>query len=190
MLIDHFAPNPDAVEKHRLRIDMPAAVVYEALWRADFGASWTVKGLMLLRSLPGLVLNRQRRKVRSGRFDLDAILALGFGKLAEEPGSEIVFGVAGRFWRPIGNLMPFVESDFHGPVPAGAARAIWNFSLHSHDPTGTWLETETRITCSDAASRRRFRLYWFFVRPLSGWIRRIMLRQVRREARRPQNSRL
>ncbi len=182
MLLDVYAPDPDAVERHRLRIDAPPAMVYEALWRADFGDSWIVKGLMLLRSVPTLVLNRTRRKVRPVRFDLNAILTAGFGKLAEKPGAEIVLGVAGRFWRPTGNLMPFLEREFHGSVPAGAARAVWNFSVRPADGASTWLETETRVTCSDAASRRKFRLYWFFVRPFSGWIRRIMLRQVRREA--------
>lgn len=33
-----------------------------------------------------------------------------------------------------------------------------------------------------AAPRRRFRLYWTFVGPASGWIRREMLRAVRLQA--------
>lgn len=184
MLIDLFGSDPDAVEKHELRIEAPAPVVYEALWRADFGGSWVVRALLFLRSMPELLSDPQRRKHRAGRFDLDAIIAAGFGELAEEPGREIVLGVAGRFWRPAGNLLPFEESDFHGAVPVGIARAVWNFSVRPGDGASTWLETETRVTCADAASRRRFRTYWFFVRPFSGWIRRLMLRQVRREARR------
>ena len=108
------------------------------------------------------------------------ILDAGFGLLAEKPGTEIVLGISGRFWRPTGNLSPFRREDFDQPVPPGMARGVWNFSVREISGDKTLLSTETRVTCGDVASRRKFRLYWLLVRPFSGLIRRLMLRAVRK----------
>jgi len=42
-----------------------------------------------------------------------------------------------------------------------------------------------RAKKQDAASRRRFRLYWLLIRPFSGLMRRLMLRAIAREATHP-----
>jgi len=139
---------------------------------------------MGLRSLPEIVLHPQRSVRRGGKITLQTILDAGFGLLAEEPGREIVLGVTGRFWRPTGNLSQFKRADFDRPVPAGLARGVWNFSLREAGAAETILTTETRVVCGDDASRRKFRRYWFFVRPFSGLIRRIMLRAVKRACER------
>ena len=52
MLIDSFAPNPDAVETHSITIAASPDVVYRALWIADLGGSLIIKLLLGLRSLP------------------------------------------------------------------------------------------------------------------------------------------
>lgn len=185
MLIDTFAPEPDEVETHRLIIAAPCAQVYQALRQTDFGKSLIVKGLLALRGLPA-------RLARPGgpsapmpaRMTLLTMLekpAAGFGQLAETPGRELVLGIMGRFWQPTGNTMPFQRGNFNGPVPAGLARAVWNFTVQETDAGQTLLTTETRIVCGDDASRRKFRAYWLFVQPFSGLLRRLMLRAVRRE---------
>jgi len=46
----------------------------------------------------------------------------------------------------------------------------------------TLVETETRTLATDARSRRRFGLYWTFVRPGSGLVRRSMLAAIKRRA--------
>jgi hypothetical protein len=178
MLIDSFAPNPDAVETHHLGINASPEVVYRALWTADLGSSPVIKFLLALRSLPGIIMQPHKSLPHGPRITLQTFIDAGFGVLAEEPGKEIVLGVSGRFWRPTGNLSPFNRADFDAPVPAGFARAIWNFRVEGARDQTT-LSTETRVTCGDRRSRRKFRAYWFFVRPFSGLIRRIMLRAVR-----------
>ena len=178
-LIDTFAPNPDAVETHCIEIAASPELVYRALWTADLGGSLVIKSLMSLRSLPELVAHGFRSRPRDQKITLQTILDSGFGLLAEKPGAEIVLGVSGRFWRPTGNLSPFRREDFDQPVPPGMARGVWNFSVREIDGDKTLLSTETRVTCGDVASRRKFRLYWLFVRPFSGLIRRLMLRTVR-----------
>lgn len=178
MLIDSFAPNPDAVEIHSIDIDTSPEKVYQALWTADLGGSLIIKLLMGLRSLPEVIL-RGGRVPRDRKITLQTIVDSGFGILANEP-EEIVLGVTGKFWRPTGNLSPFNRTDFAMPVPSGIARGVWNFSVTEQSQGRTILSTETRVVCGDVESRRKFRIYWFFVRPFSGLIRRLMLRAVKR----------
>ena len=178
MLIDSFAPNPDAVETHRIAINASPEAVYRALWTADLGSSLVIKFLLALRALPEFFLHPGKPLPHDRRITLPTLIDAGFGLLAEQPGKEIVLGVIGRFWRPTGNLSPFNRADFDAPVPAGFARAVWNFHVEGVNDRTT-LTTETRVICGDRSSRRKFRAYWFFVRPFSGLIRRLMLRAVR-----------
>ena len=182
MLIDSFLPDPQFSERHSIEIAANQQTVYRALWTTDLGGSWIVKGLLGLRTLPKLILHPVNRESRGNTaITLQSIVNAGFGVLREEPGCEIVLGVTGPFWRPVGNVLPFNAEDFRGPVRPGVARAVWNFSVAAIDDERTILSTETRIICGDASSRRKFRAYWLFVRPFSGLIRHLMLRSVRRD---------
>jgi hypothetical protein len=180
VLLEAFAPRPDARELHEISIAAPPDVVYRDLWKADFGDSPIVRALLALRSLPEVVVHGAPANVRT--LTLPGIIEAGFGKLAEEPDREIVLGVSGRFWRGTGNLEPFRRDAFTHPVPAGMARAVWNFMVRPNGERGTILSTETRVTCGDPASRFKFRLYWLAIRPFRGLIRINMLRAVKRAA--------
>src|SRR5438445_4415433 len=179
MLIDSFAPNPDAVEVHRILISAPPDVVYRALWTADL-SSPLIKLLLGLRMLPSFVSRGYRSLPRNQEITLQTLIDSEFGLLAEEPNHEVLFGVTGRFWRPTGNVSPFDRASFNSPVPAGIARAIWNFTVEPSVNGQTILSTETRVTCGDRSSRRKFLVYWFFERPFSCLTRRIMLKNVRK----------
>jgi hypothetical protein len=180
MLIDSFAPNPDAVETHSIVINASAKEVHSVLWTADLGGSLIIKFLMGLRSLPEIILRRGCLPPRKRAITLQTVIDSGFGILANQS-EEIVLGVTGKFWRPTGNLSPFKREDFDRPVSPGLARGVWNFSVKEDSRGRTILSTETRVICGDDLSRRKFRVYWFFVRPFSGLIRRIMLRAVCRQ---------
>jgi hypothetical protein len=181
MLIDSFAPNPDTVEIHRIAINASPEVVYRALWTADLGNP-VIKLLLVLRMLPGFISRGSRSLPRNQNITLQTLIDSQFGLLAEEPNHEVLLGVTGRFWRPTGNLSPFDRASFNSPVPPGIARAVWSFTVEPGDNGQTILSTETRVTCGDRRTRRKFRAYWFFVRPFSGLIRRIMLRAVRQSS--------
>lgn len=108
-------------------------------------------------------------------FSLDDIVRKGnFHLLAEDPPRELVLGIEGAFWKPRYGTCSVDAGAFHGPIPNGIARAAWNFVVAAD---GT-VSTETRILCA-ADARRKFALYWLFVRPFSGLIRRLMLRAIR-----------
>jgi len=206
MLLDRFATTFDETEIHRIQIDAPADVVWRELWVLDLFGSPIVKALMALRSIPKTLSSIFAK--RGGdpsepsvprTLTLHDLEGAGFGRLAstEEPigGAneaesaadngryEVVFGVEGKFWRPAGNLSPFRREAFDRPPPAGTCHAYWNFLVQPTSDGKTELYTETRIRAGDPASRRKFRAYWFLVRPFSGLIRLRMLRAVARVCR-------
>jgi len=179
MLIDSFAPKPDAVEVHSIVINASRATVYCELRTADLGQSIIIKSLLALRSIPGYIA-RPSALPQNRQITMQTLMDSGFGLLAEKQDEEIVLGITGRFWRPAGNVSPFNRPDFDRPVAAGFARGVWNFSVSEPTPGHTLLTTETRVTCGDPASRRKFLAYWLVVRPFSGLIRLIMLKSVRK----------
>src|SRR5258708_900496 len=181
MLIDSFMSDADFVETHSIAINASTEEVNTALWNADLGGSLIIRFLMGLRSLPEFILRRGCVPPRKRAITLQTMIDSEFGLLANQP-EEIVLGVTGKFWRPTGNISAFNREDFDRPVSAGLAQAVWNFSIKEDKPGRTILSTETRVVCADDASRRKFRVYWFFVRPFSALVRRIMLKSVRKAA--------
>jgi hypothetical protein len=179
MLIDSYMPRPEVSEQHAVEIAASGVDVYESLWTADLAGSIVIKALIGLRTLPARLLRPQKATNANQRISLQNLIEAGFGKLAEDPGREIVLGITGPFWRPVGNTLPFNRTDFDGLVRPGLARAVWNFSVRQTGTKQTTLATETRVSCGDDASRLKFRLYWFVVRPFSGVIRRIMLKAIK-----------
>ena len=47
------------------------------------------------------------------------------------------------------------------------------------------LTTQTRVHCLDADALRRFTSYWYLIRPVSGLIRRRMLKAIARRCASP-----
>jgi hypothetical protein len=188
VLIDEFLPQWDASERHRIRVRAAPEQVYRALRTADLGRHPVVRALLLLRALPAALLTgsglRELRARATGPIGLEALEAQGFRVLAEDPPHELLIGLEGAFWKAGGALRPVDPSSFRDPVPAGLARAAWNFRVTPEAPASCLLHTETRILTGDAHARRRFRLYWLLIRPGSGVIRRLMLRAIRAEAER------
>ena len=60
-------------------------------------------------------------------------------------------------------------------------RIIWNFHFQETEKNKTQVSTETRILCLNKTSKFIFSIYWFFVKPFSGIIRREMLRLIKKK---------
>ncbi len=170
MEIDRFAPKYDVAERHHTDIRAPAERVYAAVRSLELGRSPIIRALFRLRRMPEKCLT------------LDGLLKSGFIFLAEVPDREVVLGLVGRFWKPSGELQALDAEGFRAFDESGYAKAVWNFSLEPLAAGMTRLTTETRVICLDPTSRRAFRLYWLFVRPFSGLVRREVLRVVKRSA--------
>jgi hypothetical protein len=177
-LAEQHLPVYDVVMRHQRHVAVPAAAAWAALQRADLGDSPMTRTLLMLRGL--------RRPGAARQLTLAALPAAGFLPLGEWPGHEVAFGLVGRFWMPSGGRVRVTPAEFRDFRRPGYAKAVWTFAVEDDGPGAVQLVTETRVACVDAASRRRFRLYWLCVRPFSGLIRRAMLGAVAREAARAQ----
>ena len=104
---------------------------------------------------------------------------MGFILLGETPSQEILMGVIGRFWTRTADLQRLDPGGFREFDRVGYAKAAWNFAMAGENEGMIRLTTETRIYCTDAKSRRRFRLYWSVIAPFSAWIRRETLRTLK-----------
>jgi hypothetical protein len=107
----------------------------------------------------------------------------GFTQLDELPVSELVFGLAGRFWRPDGGLRRIPDrAAFLAFTEEGCVKVAWSLRIGEADGVACDLSTETRIQYFGPAARQKFRLYWTLVGPFSSALRRSLLRGVKRRA--------
>jgi hypothetical protein len=175
--IDEFLPTHDFSATYELHIDAPTSVVYRSLLRSDFNELWLVRLLLSIRSGRLLPRNRQQTDLRQ------RLQGTGFVILDEVPAEELVIGVAGRFWRPDGGrCLDLKTDDFVRFSRPGWAKAAWNFKLSAQSPQSTVFSTETSIKCFGSSAFWKFRFYWTVVRPFSGLIRKLILKQVKSAA--------
>ena len=177
MLIDEWMPAFDAHERHQKRIRAPREAVWNEVRRLDFGRPGVIRALMALRSLPALLTRDGRAKARDAAGG--GVLRAGFVLLDERVNDELLLGVAGKFWRPSGNLARVTADELRGFDRPGFAVGAWNFTLRD-EGGATLLATETRVRCTDEASRRAFLRYWRVIGPFSALIRIELLRSIRR----------
>ncbi|NNM34852.1 MAG: hypothetical protein HKO53_17375 [Gemmatimonadetes bacterium] len=166
--VDDFLPRFDVQSRHSTVIGAPAAHVYRLTRELDISRSPIVRSLFRLRGLPA-----------SART-LDDLAKRRFLPLLEQPPAGFVLGLVGQFWRPAGRLVDFDPTEFAAFQPPGYAKAIWSFDVTPLPGSRSRLRTVTRVVCPDRKTRRSFKLYWAFVGPFSGLVRREILRSVKR----------
>lgn len=166
---------------HEIEIVAPPGRVWERLLTQDLAGSAVSKLLLALRGY-----GQRAHRGGAGGTIADRLQRFGFTKLNEIPGEELVFGLAGRFWRLDGGLERLAgPEDFRAFAKEGCVKAAWNLRVVEAGPGKSRLTTETRVLCFGPAARRRFRLYWTFIAPFSGAIRMRLLRGVQRGAQTP-----
>jgi hypothetical protein len=177
MLLDELMPEPDVSAHYEAMVNANPERTFIALQQADFSQSRIIRALMGLRTL-----GRTRRSGTQQDL-IERMRKAGFIELARKENEEIVIGVVGRFWQPkSGILLGLSAQEILDFSTLGFAKAFWNFHLASNSPEQTLLFTETRVQLFGPAARRKFRLYWSLVGPFSGWIRKEMLRLIRKQA--------
>lgn len=181
MLLDEILPTWHFRSHHSTVVAAPAARVAEAAGslRLDRDVSPLVRLLFRARGL----------SFPSGPTPRAALTSTGFSVLGEQPGREIVFGIAGKFWAPreMANLVRVPDAaafiEFDRP---GHAKGAMNIFVEPISEDRTLLRTETRVSCADLRARLLFGAYWTLIRIPSGWIRRDMLRAIARRAVQPE----
>jgi len=146
--------------------------IWECLKNVDINRSPISRVLFALRRVPA---------GRSGNvfpLTVDKMTLSGFILLGERPDDELLLGLIGKPWSARYGARQIEPAEFQSFSEGGFAKCAWNFKL-THASPRSRLSTETRILCTDDASRRRFKLYWNLIWPFSGFIRMEMLRLIR-----------
>lgn len=182
MLLDDFMPQWHFNEYHQILVAAKPEAVNRAMRKADLGRSPFVRPLLALRGLPARLSKKDyATEVRGG--SLDAMCKAGpFIQLGDAPPHEYVFGLAGCFWVPSPNLHRLTPGEFLAFDEEGQAKVAANLLIAPLGPDTCRLSTETRIQCLGPKAKRRFRRYWFMIRPFSGLIRLEWLRLIKRGA--------
>ncbi len=169
MILDHYLKNYHFNEYHDILIDAAPEQIYPALKRTDFSQSKIIALLFMLRGF----------KVKDGT--LNGFIKDGFVLLQEKENEEIVLGFVAQGTR----MAQFTPETFPqagmGDPKKGTVKGAWNFHLKREGSAQTRLSTETRVLCTGKRAKRLFSVYWFFVAPFSRWIRRIILRMIKRQ---------
>ena len=110
---------------------------------------------------------------------------MGFIKLDEEQEREILFGritSSAMFNDCQTNISPslFIEKN-----EASIIKAVINFKLQRNKGLHHTMSTETRVWCGSRRMKRKFGYYWFFVKPFSQLIRRLMLKEIKIQLSKP-----
>ena len=176
--VDGYLPDFEVRSSHSIEIDAPTDVVYRAAREVDLTKHPVVAALVAIRTVPH-VLTGKARPTRS--LTLDDILDSAFVVLEDRPPTELVVGAVGKFWLPTSGFKEIEPEEFTDFDEPGYAKAAIAFSIHAWDQ-GSLLETETRVSCTDASARLKFSWYWRAIGPFSGLIRKIVLDDIKRAA--------
>ena len=174
-------------EVHSVVVVAPPGRVFAAISDVTLQEVPVFRFLLALRALPARLVGRRGPGSDLGEPLVAWARHSGFIFLAERPGEELVFGLVGQPWKLLGGRSPKVSSagEFLAFTTPGYVKVATNFWVRPHRPDGrTTLSTETRIWALDSATEARFRLYWWWIRPGSGLIRREWLAAVKRRAQR------
>lgn len=169
--LDDFLPVYEFSERHGLAIDASRERIDEAFRTVSIADIPVARALWFLRRL-GRPHGDPTKPFVGG--ELPGIV------LEDVPGEGIVLGLTGQFWRLRGGRDPArlqSADEFMAYARPDTCKAVIDFRV---GPSS--LTTETRVHVADPGARRRFRRYWFVVRPFSGLIRILMLRAARRRA--------
>ena len=166
MLIEDYLPVYDFKESHSIRVNTSSNDIYQKMLHADFSKSTIINFLFRIRGIP------------KGLYTIEHITKMGFIKLDEEPGKEILFGMITNspvFNKCQSNISP---SDFSLKSGEARIKAVINFKVNDQGFSNYVISTETRILCGSKQMKLKFRVYWFFVKPFSQLIRKSMLKQI------------
>lgn len=170
-ILDSLLPRFDFSERHAIIIRGPASDSLNAAEAYRLQDDPFVRWVIRLRELPGRALNR----LTAPPLDRDNFTPLGRTEHA------LAFGLVGAFWRADYGLRTIPSPDAFMAVQQGdLCKLALGFTAIPLDETTCRLTTETRVLCLSDEARRRFTPYWFLIRPVSGLLRRRMLRGIRR----------
>lgn len=181
VLLDHFLPVYDVVERHRIDVAAPPAVTLAAASELDLMGTGVTRTIVRARE----ILLRAKPDARERPHGLLAeVQAMGWGVLATVPDREIVVGAVTKPWEASPVFRPIPPDSFGAFEEPDYVKIIWTLRA---DPAGdgrSVFRTETRAVATDAGARAKFRRYWAFLSPGIILIRWSALGPLKAEAER------
>lgn len=179
--LDRFMPLYDIVERHRIFVKAPPAVTLHCACALDAFNTPLASALFRAREF---FMGAEPSRIDLPRGLFDAVLAIGWGVLAETPDREIVFGAVTRPWeaRPAFRRTP--PEDFRSFSDPGYVKIAWTLRADPAGERGSIFRTETRAVATDNESRVLFRRYWALVSPGVALVRLGLLGPVKHAAER------
>jgi hypothetical protein len=179
VLLDQFMPAYDVVERHAARVHAPADAVFAAACEQNLQASPVTRAIFRTREI---VLGAKGAPPRVAKGLLREVMDLGWGVLAEVPGREVVVAAVTRPWEADVTFRAIDPAAFASFDRPGYVKIAWTLRADPIGPSDTMFLTETRAVATDAAARRKFRLYWALFSPGITLIRRLSLGPLARDA--------
>ncbi|MFK0246016.1 hypothetical protein ACIQUM_15045 [Amycolatopsis azurea] len=184
LLADRFAPNPaSSVLRHRV-VDADTATTYAAVRGFDFmevggplvhAAGW-------VRGLPERFRRGRGPSVPLRLTFEDMTTDSDWVILGEQPGTELVAGVVGKFWQPVIEWRRVEPGDFAEFAEPGYGKIVLSLSVRPYGEQRSLLSYDIRVTLADSAGLARFRLYWAVASPFIKAIHAATLRTIARDA--------
>lgn len=186
--LDAFVPSYQFAEFHETRVRGTPESIYRAIRAVSAGEIRTFRTLTWIRH-PRLPWRPRRESILDPDWKrpiLDVATRGGFVWLADEPSREALVGTVVCCK---GTRVRSADA-FRSLTQPGVAKAGMNFRVEDLGGGECRVTTETRVFATDAATRRRFGLYWAFIYPGSALIRGGWLEAVkqRAEADRPKRG--
>jgi hypothetical protein len=184
LLIDQFLPTYDLAVVHSRVFRAPPERCFNTVAGFDLFQLPAFRVLIGARGLPQRLadlVGRRGDKAEAGspspRFRLRDLPAMGWMLLDERPGAELVFGQVGKPWKARGGAPtePVTRTAFAAFDRPGFAKLVESTRVDRYGERAAIVTTETRVSCTDPDSRRRFRRYWLVAGPCSQLLRRTAL---------------
>jgi hypothetical protein len=179
--LDEWMPKWQFDEQHTIHVDSSPEKVFDAIHAVRADEIFLFRTLIAIRRCgrpgPESIMNAPENKPL-----LDVATQTTFIYLADEAPREIVVGTVIAPPRGIHAPAKLTAEIFQKTLPPGVVLATMNYLVAPDSGGGSNVSTETRVYGNDAASVRRFAVYWRIIRPGSDIIRRTWLRAIKRRA--------
>jgi hypothetical protein len=133
MLIDKYLSAYDFNEFHSIKVNALANGIYDKMLHCDVSRSFLLRFLFRLRAMPRHL------------YTIDHLKSIGFIKLDEEPGREIIYGIITNspvFNSCQSNLSP---ASFLQNSNTATIKAVINFHIQEEYRLTHIITTETRV---------------------------------------------
>jgi hypothetical protein len=178
-LLDGFMPRYDVVERHRIEIAAPAAVVMRAAKEMDVRGGALADAVFKAREI---VMGAESPVPRVARGLLGETISLGWRILAEVPDREIVVGAVTKPWEGDVKFIGVAPEQFAAFAQPEFVKIAWTLRADPIAAHRTVFRTETRALATDAVARSKFRRYWALASPGIWLIRRLSLAPLKADA--------